>query len=199
MSFSPLIQELIEALRVLPGVGPKSAQRMAFYLLSQAPEKGQYLSQVVSKAIREVRTCDRCRVLCESAICNLCKNVNRDQSILCVVESPINVAAIEHAGMYQGLYFVLSGHLSPIDGVGPDEIGVPQFVERLQETALEEVILALSATVEGEATAYYLVELIKKRGLKATRIAHGIPMGGELEYVDEGTLAKALLDRTFIS
>ena len=198
MSFSPLIQELIDALRILPGVGPKSAQRMAFYLLSQAPEKGQYLSHILSKSIRQVRTCDRCRMLCEASICNLCKNPNRDQSTLCVVESPINVAAIEHAGMYQGLYFVLSGHLSPIDGVGPDEIGVPQFAERLQETTLGEVVLALSATVEGEATAYYLVELIKKRNLKATRIAHGIPMGGELEYVDEGTLAKALLDRTYM-
>ena len=198
MVLSPLIQELIDALRTLPGVGPKSAQRMAFHLLTQAQEKGQYLGHVLQKAIRNVKTCQRCRMLCETDICSICKVPQRDKSILCVVESPANVIAIEHAGMYQGLYFVLSGHLSPIDGIGPEEIGVEQFIDRLEDADLREVVLALSATVEGEATAYYLVELIKQRGLKATRIAHGIPMGGELEYVDEGTLAKALLDRTHI-
>lgn len=198
MVLSPLIQELIDALRALPGVGPKSAQRMAFHVLTQAQEKGQYLGHVLQKAIRQIKTCQRCRLLCEMDTCSLCKSRQRDNSILCVVESPANVLAIEQAGMYQGLYFVLSGHISPIDGIGPEEIGVPQFVERLNDEPLREVILALSATVEGEATAYYLVELIKQRGLKATRIAHGIPLGGELEYVDEGTLAKALMDRTHI-
>ncbi|MGE4348954.1 MAG: recombination mediator RecR [Candidatus Berkiella sp.] len=198
MILSPLIQELVDALRTLPGVGPKSAQRMAFFVLTQAQEKGHYLGHVLQKAIRQVRTCQCCRMLCETDICSICKHVQRDKSIVCVVESPANVIAIENAGMYQGLYFVLSGHLSPIDGIGPEEIGIEQFIQRIEDEDVREVVLALSATVEGEATAYYLVELIKKRGLKATRIAHGIPLGGELEYVDEGTLAKALLDRTNI-
>lgn len=198
MILSPLIRELIDALRTLPGVGPKSAQRMAFYLLTQAQEKGQYLGHTLHKAIRNVKTCLQCRMLCETDVCFVCKAPQRDKSILCVVESPANVIAIEHAGMYQGLYFVLSGHLSPIDGIGPEEIGIESFIQRLSTSDLREVVLALSATVEGEATAYYLIEIIKQHGLKATRIAHGIPMGGELEYVDEGTLAKALQDRTLV-
>lgn len=198
MVLSPVIQELIDSLRALPGVGPKSAQRMAFFLLTQAQEKGLQLGSVLQKSIRQVKTCQRCRMLCETDICIICKKAERDKSLLCVVESPANVLSLEQAGMYQGLYFVLSGHISPIDGIGPEEIGVDQFVQRINDDELGEVILALSATVEGEATAYYLLEIIKKRGLKATRIAHGIPLGGELEYVDEGTLAKALLDRTHV-
>lgn len=197
-ALSPVIQSLIDALRALPGVGPKSAQRMAFYLLTQAQEKGLILGATIQKAIRQVRTCQRCRMLCENDLCAICKRSDRDKSVLCVVESPANVLSLEQAGMYQGLYFVLSGQLSPIDGIGPEEIGIDAFIQRLNEEGLEEVILALSATVEGEATTYYLIELIKQRGLKATRIAHGIPMGGELEYVDEGTLAKALVDRTHV-
>lgn len=188
----------MDALRALPGVGPKTAQRMAIHILTQAKDKGQHLGLMLQKAIRQVSTCERCRMLCETELCLICKHPNRDKSFLCVVESPMNVLSIEQGGMFSGQYFVLSGHLSPIDGIGPENIGINEFIVRLQEPDLKEVVLALSATVEGEATAYYLVELIKKRRLKVSRIAQGVPFGGELEYVDEGTLSKALLDRTYL-
>ena len=198
MEFSPLIKQLIEALRVLPGVGPKSAQRMAFYLLERDREGGEHLAGVITRAAQLVGRCERCRILCEKSTCLICDNPNRDESKLCIVESPADVVAIEQAGGFRGYYFVLSGHLSPIDGVGPEDIGITELSTMLEQPGLEEVVLATSATVEGEATAFFIAEMVKTKGLSASRIAHGIPLGGELEYVDGGTLSRALAERSVI-
>lgn len=194
MIFSQLVKQFIEALQVLPGVGPKSAQRMAFYLLERDREGAQRLAHLLNQAMKQVGHCERCRTLCEKQYCLICENPHRDQNLLCVVEGPSHVAAIEQTG-YHGLYFVLSGHLSPIDGIGPQEIGILDLSCRLAEGQIKEVVLATNATVEGEATAYYIADLVKAKGLRASRIAHGVPLGGELEYIDGGTLAKALADR----
>lgn len=187
-----LIQECVEAFQCLPGVGPKSAQRMVFHLLSRGRLKGKQLGELLQKAMQEIGRCESCHTFSEDKICRLCLSETRDRSLLCVVESPADVMALEQAGGFKGLYFVLTGHLSPIDGIGPKEIGIEAFVKRLELGGLSEVILATNPTVEGEATAYYLAELVKERGMKTTRIAHGVPMGGELEYLDGGTLVKAL-------
>lgn len=195
MGFSPLVKQLIEALRMLPGVGPKSAQRMAFYILERDREGGERLAQTLEQAVKQVGRCTRCRVLCEKTLCSICNNNNRDQSLLCIVEGPAHVAAIEQTG-YHGLYFVLSGHLSPIDGIGPQEIGIDDLALYLNDASIKEVVLATNSTVEGEATAYYIADLVKPRGIRVTRIAHGVPLGGELDYIDGGTLAKALADRS---
>lgn len=195
MGFSPLVKQLIEALRMLPGVGPKSAQRMAFHILERDREGGERLAQTLEQAVKQVGRCTRCRVLCEKALCSICNNNNRDQSLLCIVEGPAHVAAIEQTG-YHGLYFVLSGHLSPIDGIGPQEIGIDDLALYLNNASIKEVVLATNSTVEGEATAYYIADLVKPRGIRVTRIAHGVPLGGELDYIDGGTLAKALADRS---
>lgn len=195
MSFSPLINNLILALRCLPGVGPKSAQRMVFHLLERDREGGRELARILEEAISKVSRCLMCRILCEMPVCNLCGNDRRDQTILCVVESPADVMAIEQTGQYRGLYFVLMGHLSPLDGMGPEEIGVAYFRARLEKREFKEVILATNPTVEGEATAHYLGVLIKEYQIKATRIAYGVPVGGELEYIDGGTLTRALSAR----
>jgi recombination protein RecR len=195
--FSPLLKQLIEALQTLPGVGPKSAQRMAFYLLERDREGAMRLSHYLANAAKNVGHCERCRTLCEKRFCLICENKNRDQSVLCIVEGPASMAALEQTG-YHGLYFVLSGHLSPIDGIGPQEIGIFELATRLNEGQIKEVVLATSSTVEGEATAYYIADLVKSKGLQATRIAHGVPLGGELEYIDGGTLAKALADRVTV-
>lgn len=197
MPFSPLVRQLIESLRALPGVGPKSAQRMAFYLLERDREGGQRLAHSLSQAMKQVGHCDRCRTLCEKRICGICENRNRDQTLLCIVEGPSHVMAIEQTG-YHGLYFVLSGHLSPIDGIGPEDIGIAALSQLLTESIINEVVLATNSTVEGEATAYYIAELIKSKGIKVTRIAHGVPMGGELDYIDGTTLAKAFADRSSV-
>jgi recombination protein RecR len=196
MSFSPLLKQLIHAFTVLPGVGSKSAQRMAFYLLERDRNAGTHLGKIIEQAMIEVGFCQRCRILCETDLCQLCSSGTRDASILCLVQTPQDVIAIENAGSYRGYYFVLSGSLSPIDGIGPEQIGIESLQERLEDPALKEAIIATHATVEGEATAYYLADMLKKRGLKVSRIAFGVPMGGELEYVDSNTLAKALISRT---
>jgi recombination protein RecR len=196
LAFSPLVKQLIDALRVLPGVGAKSAQRMAFQLLERDREGGLRLASFLTQAMKQVGHCEQCRILCEKALCDICHSTNRDQSILCIVEGPANVAAIEQTGGYHGLYFVLSGHLSPIDGIGPEEIGIALLMQRLLDKTLREVVLATNSTVEGEATAYYIADLVKANGIQVTRIAHGVPLGGELEYVDGGTLAKAMADRS---
>ncbi len=193
--FSPLINELIESLRCLPGVGPKSAQRMALHLLERDRVAASRLSQSLQKSVDKVQRCQSCRTLTEQTLCTICANQKRDHSLLCVVETPADVIAIEQAGNFSGRYFVLLGHLSPIDGIGPAEIGVDQLLKRVSEDDVEELILATNATVEGEATAHYIGEEVKALGVKVSRIAHGVPMGGELEYIDGNTLAHAFLSR----
>ena len=195
MSFSPLINHLITALRCLPGVGPKSAQRMVFHLLERDRDGGRQLARILEEAVIKVGRCKQCRTLCEEPLCRICNNLARDRSLLCVVETPADVMAIEHAGGYRGTYFVLMGHLSPLDGIGPEDLGMDLFKARLESREIKEVILATNPTVEGEATAHYLAELIKKLQIDVSRIAHGVPFGGELEYIDGGTLARALVAR----
>lgn len=193
--FSPLIDDLISALRILPGVGPKSAQRMALYLLEHEREAAAKLASRLQVAVEKVSQCQSCRNLTEEAVCGLCANARRDQSLLCVVESPADVMALEQSGTFSGVYFVLHGRLSPIDGVGPTELGIPILVERLAAGNITEVIIATNPTMEGEATSHYVAEKAKHCGVKVSRIAHGVPIGGELEYIDGGTLAHALSSR----
>ncbi len=195
MSTSPLLDQLIESLRCLPGVGAKSAQRMAFQLLERDRERGLKLAEVLRAAMQRIGRCQRCRNFSEDALCTLCSGTARDRHSLCVVESPTDLAAIEQATGYRGLYFVLMGHLSPLDGMGPDELGLPQLSARLGEGEVEELIIATNPTVEGEATAHYLAQLAQAGGVRATRLAHGVPLGGELEYVDRSTLAHAFGSR----
>lgn len=199
MSFSPLIRQLIDALRGLPGVGPKTAQRMALNLLERDREGGRRLAQALDVAMDGIGYCSRCRTLSETEICALCQDPRRDDALLCVLQSPADVWAVEMAGSFHGRYFVLKGHLSPIDGLGPEEIGIPALIERLEGSAVTEVILATNPTVEGEATAHYIAGLLKPLGIRVSRIAHGVPLGGELEFIDGGTLAHALAGRTLIS
>ncbi len=195
MAFSPLINRLIEDLRCLPSVGPKSAQRMAFHLLERDREGAKRLAASLNEAAEHVGHCQQCRTLSETDICSLCASANRDRSLLCVVESPADVRAIEQATHYQGRYFVLMGHLSPLDGIGPADIGLEQLDKRLNEGNITEVILATNPTVEGEATAHYISEMVKNYDISSSRIAHGVPIGGELEYVDSGTLSHAFSGR----
>lgn len=195
MHFSPLLNQLIEALRCLPGVGPKTAQRMAFQLLERGRDNGKNLARVLHDAMQDIKHCQNCRTFSESDLCKLCSSSHRDSSLLCIVESPIDMVAIEQMGIYRGLYFVLMGHLSPLDGIGPEDLGMKQLVALLKMDKIKEVILATNPTVEGEATAHYISELVKQCGIKATRIAHGVPLGGELEYIDSGTLAHAFTGR----
>lgn len=195
MRFGPMIDQLIEALQCLPGVGPKSAQRMTLHLLERDREGGEYLSAALARAIEKVGRCARCRNLSEDPICPICASTRRDQGLICVVETPADVFAVEQAGGYAGLYFVLLGRLSPIDGVGPAELGLDLLGERVWEEGIKEVILATNPTVEGEATAYFITEQLRTAGVTVSRIAHGVPLGGELEYVDGGTLQHAFLGR----
>ncbi|AKH20058.1 recombination mediator RecR [Sedimenticola thiotaurini] len=195
MTNRPLLEELMEALRCLPGVGPKSAQRMAFYLLERDREGGRQLSRVLGESMERIGHCSRCRTLSETDICSLCSNPRRDDGQICVVETPSEVVAIEQATDYRGRYFVLGGHLSPLDGIGPREIGLDLFERRLAEGNIQELILATNPTVEGEATAHYIGEMARARGVRVTRIAHGVPLGGDLEYVDGGTLSHAFSGR----
>lgn len=194
--FSPLVRELIDSLRVLPGVGPKSAQRMALTLLERQRPGGLRLSQALEKALNQVEHCQQCRNLSEQPLCGLCLDAGRDDTQLCVVESPMDVIALEQSGGYHGRYYVLLGRLSPLDGIGPIELGLPQLIERLRASPqLSELIVATNPTVEGEATAHYLREAIRDLPLVVTRIAHGVPVGGELEFVDGSTLSHALSGR----
>lgn len=198
MAFSPLITQLIARLRCLPGVGPKSAQRMAFHLLERAKADGLALAQIIEQAIQEIQHCEQCRSLSETPLCTLCANPNRDSSLLCVVETPIDLLAIEQTASYRGYYFVLMGRLSPLDGIGPEELGIKYFVQRLNTKPPQEIILATNSTVEGEATAHYLTELIKQKDIKISRIAHGVPLGSELEFIDSHTLTRSLFERVAI-
>lgn len=195
MKHSPHLTQLIDALRALPGVGPKTAQRMAFHLLQDGRPAARALADSLDAALSSVVRCGRCRMLTEEELCATCASPHRDSSLLCVVESPADVVAIEQSGSYRGRYFVLMGHLSPLDGIGPDQLGVRELEAILNEGAVREMILATNPTVEGEATAHFLGELATRRGVHASRIAHGVPIGGELEYVDGGTLAHALAGR----
>jgi len=198
MQFSPLLTELIEALRCLPGVGPKTAQRMAFQLLERQREKGNYLANTLLAAMQKIDHCRRCRTFSETDICKLCSSSHRDPSLLCIVENPIDLVALEQIGIYRGLYFVLMGRLSPLDGIGPENLGIKELAALLAQGDIKEVILATNPTVEGEATAHYISELAKQYPIKVTRIAHGIPLGSELEYIDSGTLAHAFHGRGVI-
>ena len=194
--FSPLIEELIRALRCLPGVGPKSAQRMAMHLLEKDRDAAELLARTLEQAVQKVARCSQCRTLTEQEVCALCNNSRRDGKSLCVVETPADVLAIEQAGNYHGRYFVLHGHLSPIDGVGPESLGIDLLEQRLAGEGVEELIIATNPTVEGEATAQFIAERARARGVTVSRIAHGVPIGGELEYIDGGTLAHAFNSRT---
>jgi recombination protein RecR len=195
MKHSPRLAQLIDALRTLPGVGPKSAQRMAFHLLQEGRPGARALAGSLEAALEAVVRCGRCRMLTEGELCTICAAPQRDDTLLCVVESPADVVAVEQSGSYRGRYFVLMGHLSPLDGIGPEQLGVREFEALLDEGRVKEVILATNPTVEGEATAHFLSELATRRDISASRIAHGVPVGGELEYVDGGTLAHALAGR----
>ncbi len=195
MAFAPTLTRLIDALRILPGVGAKTAQRMAFHLLQRDREGGRYMADAVIHALENVRHCSQCRMFAEGELCDICANTRRDAALVCVVESPADVMAIEQHTDYRGRYFVLMGHLSPIDGIGPEELGLGILRDRLQNGPVEELILATGATVEGEATAQYVGDLARNFGARVSRIAHGVPVGGELEYVDAGTLTQAFSGR----
>jgi recombination protein RecR len=195
MGYSPLIDQLIESLRCLPGVGPKSAQRMAFHLLERNREGALTLAEHLRAAAEGVGHCRSCRTFTEHEYCAVCASDRRDRSQLCVVETPADVLVVEKATGYQGLYFVLMGHLSPLDGIGPEELGMEALLQRLDHGEVREVILATNPTVEGEATAHYIGQAARERGIRATRLAHGVPLGGELEFIDGGTLLQAFSDR----
>lgn len=193
---SPLLRELIDALRILPGVGPKSAQRMALNLLERQRPGGLRLARALEQALHHVEHCSICRNLTEQTVCRLCSDSSREQNLLCVVESPMDVIALEQSGSYRGRYFVLLGRLSPLDGIGPNELGLPALIERLRATPeIEELIIATNPSVEGEATAHYLREATRGLPLMVTRLAQGVPVGGELEYLGGSTLTHALSGR----
>lgn len=198
MRFSPLLEQLIEALRCLPGVGPKSAQRMALQLLTRSRENGKRLAQSLMDAMDRIHHCEHCRIFSETKLCEICASYHRDSALLCIVENPIDVSMIEQTSSYRGKYFVLLGHLSPLDGVGPEEIGIAQLKVHFEKGHIQEVILATNPTVEGEATAHYISEFAKQYSIKVTRIARGVSIGSELEYIDSTTLAHALAGRELI-
>jgi len=193
-----LLEQLIDALRVLPGVGQKSAQRMAYHLLERQRDGGRRLADALAEAMERIRHCARCRDFSETEICPTCASGARDAALLCVVETPADRLAIEQATGFRGLYFVLQGRLSPLDGIGPRELGLDLLAQRLEAGEVRELIVATNPTVEGEATAHYLAQLARARGVQPSRLAHGVPLGGELEYVDRGTLSHAFGSRSEI-
>lgn len=199
MTETSLLEQFIEALRVLPGVGRKSAQRMAFHLLERQRDGGRQLAHLMDEAMQRIGHCRLCRNFSETECCALCLSGHREPRQLCVVESPADLAAMEAATGYRGQYFVLHGRLSPIDGLGPKELGFEQLLRRLDQGGVEELIIATNPTVEGEATAHFLGQLARERGVRPSRLAHGVPLGGELEYIDRGTLAHAFGSRTELS
>jgi len=196
MEQKSLLQELIDSSRCLPGVGPKTAQRMAFHLLERERDAGATLATTITQALEKIGHCQRCRTFTELEICEICASTSRNQAILCVVENPADLLVLEQSGSYRGYYFVLMGRLSPLDGVGPEALGMDRLEAILDEGKVEEIILATNATVEGEVTAHYISEMAAVRNISTSRIAQGIPMGGELEYVDRQTLAHAMESRT---
>lgn len=196
--YGNLIDQLIDSLRVLPGVGAKSAQRMALHLLERDRSGASRLAEMIVESVDKVGRCAECRTLTEHELCAICSNSSRLPEQICVVENPADLYAIEQAGSFRGKYFVLLGHLSPIDGVGPEQLGIDQLIERLKSAEVNELILATNLTVEGEATAHFIADKAKALGVSVSRIAYGVPMGGELEYVDGGTLNMALQSRKTI-
>jgi recombination protein RecR len=198
MPYSPLLTRLIESLRCMPGVGQKSAQRIAFHLLERDRNGARQMAAALAEAANGIGHCRRCRMLTEHELCAICSVNGRDAGLLCVVESPADVMALEDATGYRGLYFVLMGHLSPLDGIGPDELGLDELEERLATKEVSELIIATNPTVEGDATAHFLAELASRHRVPASRIAHGVPLGGELEYVDGGTLSHAFYGRRIV-
>ena len=191
-----LLEQLMESLRCLPGVGPKTAQRMAFHLLERDRDGGRRLSAVLAEAMEKIGRCTKCRTLTENELCTICSNPGRNAELLCVVESPSDVLAIEQSGVFRGYYFVLMGHISPLDGIGPEELGLDTLEKRFCSKEISEIILATNPTVEGEVTAHYISEMARANDVKTTRIAHGVPFGGELEYIDSQTLTHAFEGRT---
>lgn len=196
MAFSPLVEQLMSSLCCLPGVGPKSAQRMAIMLLERGRDQGKHLAKTLQLAMEQVGHCQSCRTFSETDVCQLCTHPKRDQHTLCIVESPADILALEQTGQYQGVYFVLMGLLSPLDGIGPDHIGMEMLRERLKKDTITEIILAMNPTVEGETTAHYISSLAKQFNIPSSRLAYGIPIGGELDLVDGNTLAHAFNTRT---
>ena len=192
---TPLLAELVKALQCLPGIGPKSAQRIAFNLLERNRDGARRLAHVLEQAMDSIGQCESCRTFAESALCQICNSANRDRSVLCVVENPMDVASIEQSTDFSGVYFVLMGRLSPIDGVTPERLGLPLLERRLAEGGVKELIVATGTTMEGEATAHYLKQIAQRANVTATRIAYGVPVGGELEYVDGSTLSHAIASR----
>lgn len=195
ISFSPLLDQLIDAFRCLPGVGPKSAQRMALHLLQYDRFGGEKLHQLLGKSMQEIHNCTRCRTFCETELCHFCSSNKRDQHLLCVVESPHDILAIEQTARFHGLYFVLMGHLSPLDGIGPNELGLETLSKRFSKDTIKEIIIATGSTVEGRTTAHYIAEMAKKYHIRSSSLAQGVPFGGELEYIDSNTLAHAFDER----
>jgi len=189
------LEDLIESLRCLPGVGPKSAQRMAYHLLQRDHAGAQRLANSLTQALGHIKHCEKCNNFTEEMVCELCRSERRDAGLLCVVEMPADLMMMEQAHCYKGMYFVLMGRLSPLDGIGPREIHLDRLLKRAQDGVVREVVLATNFTVEGEATAHYISELLHTRGVRVTRIARGLPVGGELEHVDSGTLAQAVMER----
>lgn len=195
MPDSRSVEQLQLALQRLPGVGPRSAQRMAFYLLERDREGAFSISEAIKSALSKVNHCQRCNNFSESELCSICASKSRDNKLLCIAETPADVEAIEQASAFNGMYFVLMGHLSPLDGIGPDQLGISQMLELIQSGEVDEVILATNLTLEGEATADYIADLLHQQGVSVTRLARGVPVGGELEYMDAGTLTQAFSDR----
>ena len=190
-----LLAQLIESFKILPGIGEKSAQRMAFYLLEKNREGGAKLAKLISSSIEQIRNCASCRTLTEEKVCDICSSEKREKSLLCVVENPTDIIAIESSGSFKGKYFVLMGRLSPIDGITPENLGIPMLIDRIEESEVKEIIIATSPTVEGDATSFYIRDQIKDESIIVSRIAYGVPMGGELEYVDNTTLSRAIQGR----
>jgi recombination protein RecR len=198
MSYSPLLVKMIDALRCMPGIGRKSAQRIAFHLLERDREGATALAAALNDAVQGIGHCKRCRMFTEHELCSICSASGRDDTQLCIVESPADVMAVEDATGFRGLYFVLMGHLSPLDGIGPEELGLAILEDRLAENVVVEMIIATNPTVEGDATAHYLAAMATRHEIQASRIAHGVPLGGELEYVDGGTLSYAFYGRRVV-
>jgi len=197
-SFSPALQDLIDAFKQLPGIGIKSAQRIVFHLLRENENKALFLAESIQKSFDSINECQECRMYTEEKLCSICTDSDRDRNIMCVVESPADLIAIENTMQFNGLYFVLMGRLSPLDGIGPDELKIEDLIKLLKDKDIKEIILANSPTIEGEATAAYIGSIAEDLDVKATRIAYGVPMGGELEYVDSNTLIQALNNRNLI-